>query len=298
MARGIWLFPLLVAACAPRPSAAPISVTDDWGRRVALAAPARRIVSLSPATTELLFAMGLGSRVVGRTRFDDWPPAALAVPDIGNGLAPSVESVVARQPDLVLLYSSEANRTAADQLSALGVPTAVLQLDRTADLLRTARALGVLAGARAAADSVVAAFAASLASVARRDSAAFKRRPRVFVDVWPSPPMTVGRGSYLDEIVRAAGADNAFDDLTGSSATVSFEAIVARDPDAVIVLAADTARPDLAQQPGWRAVRAVREHRVVVVDQDLYGRPSPRTPLAAADLARRLAALFRPPRAR
>ncbi len=293
MARASWVLLVLAAACAPRRAPAPYSIVDDWGRRVALAAPARRIVSLSPATTELLFAMGLGPRVVGRTRFDDWPPAARAVPDVGNGIAPSVEAVAERQPDLVLLYASDANQVAAGQLAALGIAAAALQLDRSRDLARAARDIGVLAGAGAAADSFVAAFDSSLGAVARRDSAALPRRPRLFVDVWTSPPMTVGRGSYLDELVRAAGGDNAFGDVAASSATVSLEAIVARDPDAVLVVAADTARPpDLLAQPGWRAVRAVRDGRVIVADASLYGRPSPRMPLAAADLARRLQAMF------
>ena len=108
MARASWIPLALLAACTGRAAAPSLSVTDDWGRPVALAAPARRIVSLSPASTELLFRLGLGDRVVGRTHFCDWPPAALAVPDLGNGIEPNVEAIAARRPDLVLLYASAA----------------------------------------------------------------------------------------------------------------------------------------------------------------------------------------------
>jgi iron complex transport system substrate-binding protein len=280
----------LVAACSARPTPQAITVTDDWGRTVALAAPAERIVSLAPASTEILFALGLGPRVVGRTRFGDWPPAARAVPSVGDGIAPNVEAVVGRLPDLVLLYASAANRPALDRLAALGVPTAVLKLDRSSDVRRAARTMARLVGDSAAADTFIARFDSSLAAVAARSARARGRRVRVYVDAWASPPMTVGRGSYLSEVIRAAGAENVFDDLGASSATVSLETIVARDPDVVLVLAADTLHPpDLARRPGWRAVRAVREGRVLVVDAGFYGRPSPRMPEAAADLAARLA---------
>ena len=101
---------LVLPACARAPSSGAIVRMDDWGRTVALAAPARRIVSLAPATTELVFALGLGDRLVGRTRWCDYPPAALRVPDVGDGMGPNVEAVAARRPDLVLLYASPANR--------------------------------------------------------------------------------------------------------------------------------------------------------------------------------------------
>ncbi len=292
MARILALLLSALAACSPRPPAGGVSITDDWGRTVALAAPARRVVSLSPASTEILFALGVGSHVVGRTRFCDWPPESRTVPDVGNGIEPNVEAVAARHPDLVVLYASAANRAASQGLTALHVPVAVLKLDDAADVRRAARRLGVLTGSAGSADSLVTAFDASLEAVATAAAARPGRRPRLYVDVWANPPMTVGRGSYLSEVLQAAGAVNSFADLGASAAPVSLEAIVARDPDAVLVVAADATRPpDLASRPGWNAVRAVREGRVLVVDASLYGRPGPRMPLAAADLTRRIAGL-------
>jgi iron complex transport system substrate-binding protein len=278
------------AACSRPPGGGAVVRVDDWGRTVALAAPARRIVSLVPATTELVFALGLGDRLVGRTRFCEYPSAARGVPAVGDGIGPNVEAVAARHPDLVLLYASSANRAAADRLAALGIPTAALALDRAADVRRAAFLIGGLAGASRAADSLVAAFDSLRTAVIAEGDRRRGPRPKVYVDVWAEPPMTVGRGSYLEEIVRAAGGDNLFDDVRASSATVSLETIVRRDPDVILVLQADTARvPDLASRPGWSAVRAVREGRILVVDGTLYGQPSTRMPLAARDLAARLA---------
>jgi iron complex transport system substrate-binding protein len=280
------------AACSRPPGPGAVVRVDDWGRTVALAAPARRIVSLVPATTELVFALGLGDRLVGRTRFCEYPAAARAVPDVGDGIGPNVEAVAARHPDLVLLYASVANQAAAARFAALGIPTVALALDRTADLRRAALLIGGLADATRAADSLVAVFDSLRAAVVEEDGRRRGPRPTVYVDVWAQPPMTVGRGSYLQEIVSAAGGDNLFDDVRASSATVSLESIVARDPDVILVIQNDTTRvPDLAARPGWRAVRAVREGRILVVDGTLYGQPSPRMPLAARDLAARLVRL-------
>ena len=282
---------VVLAACAAAPRGGGLTRIDDWGRAVSLRAPARRIVSLAPATTELLFALGLGGRVVGRTRWCDYPSAARAVPDVGEGIGPNVEAVAALRPDLVLLYASSANRAAAGRFAALGIATAAVQLDRAADVRRAAVLIGGLAGAARAADSLVAAFDSARAA-AERDAPRLAHRPRLYVDVWTDPPMTVGRGSYLSEVIRAAGGENVFGDVRASSATVSLETIVSRDPDAILVLATDTSRvPDLASRPGWSAVRAVRERRVLVLDGTLYGRPSLRMPAAARDLAGRLARL-------
>ncbi len=285
---GIVVAPL--AGCREHLPRSGPSAIDAWGRTVSLAAPARRIVSLSPSTTEIVFAFGLGDRLVGRTRWCDYPAAARAVADVGDGIAPNVEAIAARRPDLVLLYASLSNRPAAQRLAALGIATAALALDRAEDVRTAARLVGALAGVKGAADSLVAAFDSARAGAARDAAATGGRRPRLYVHVWAEPPVTVGRGSYLAEILRDAGADNVFDDVPTSSATVSLESLARRDPDAIVVLTSDTlgAPPPLAARPPWRAVRAVREGRYLLLDGSLYGRPSPRMPLAVRDLAARL----------
>jgi len=290
----IGLVAALCCACAPGRDAGgsgrgapPVSVVDDWGRTVRLAGPAHRIVSLAPASTELVFALGLGGRLVGRTTWCDYPPAARDVPDVGNGIAPSVEAVAARRPDLVLLYASEADRAALGSLTRIGIPVAVLRLDRARDLARDARLVATLAGEPAAGDSLADAFAAALAAATRPAPA---RPVRVYVDVQSDPPITVGRGSYLTEIIAAAGGRNIFDDIGGGSGPVSLEAVAQRDPDVVVVLASDTtAAPALERGAGWGAVAAVRAGRVLVLDGSLYGHPSPRMPAAVRALAANLA---------
>ena len=277
----------LLALCAGTLAAAQapgLAVTDDAGRAVALAAPAQRIVSLSPAVTELLFALGAGSQVVGRTTWCDYPPAALAVPSVGDGLSPNLEAILGRRPDLVVLYDSPANIVAANRLAALGIATVLLRQDRLEELAHDARLLGSLAGHEATGDSLAVAVTAML-----RPSPALGLR--VAIIAWDNPPMVIGGLSYLDELAALAGAQNVFHDLRTPAAVVSLETIAARDPDVLVVLAdSATQAASEGRGPAWQAVRSVRTGHVVVLVGSLFGRPTPRAPAAIAQFRRLLEA--------
>ena len=245
--------------------------------RAAIAGPARRIVSLSPAVTELLFALGAGDRVVGRTTWCDYPPEVRQVPTVGDGLNPDLEAVVAARPDLVVLYRSALNETAADQLARLGIAALLLTQDRLEDLADAARVLGRVTGREPAGDSVAAAIAQVLAAPAPGLGI------RLALIAWDNPPMVIGGGSYLDQLATLAGAQNVFHDL-GSADVVSLETIAARDPDVIVVLSDSTAAgpPAFARRPPWQVIRAVRERHFVTLAGSLFGRPSPRAPAAVA----------------
>src|SRR5881396_2406066 len=282
-----------VAACRREARVArdgALAVTDDAGRRVTLSAPARRIVSLSPAVTELLFALGAGDWVVGRTTWCDYPPAARAVPSVGDGLNPNLEAVAARRPDLVILYRSALNETAAQQLARLGIAAAVVRQDRLEDLARAAGLVATLTGRGAAGASLARGIDSLLHAPAPPAPAAARRR--VAFVVWDNPPMVIGGGSYLDELATLAGTENMFHDIPAASATVSLETIAARDPDVIAVLADSGAPavPAWAARREWQVVRAVRERRFAVLGGSLFARPSPRAPQAVAALRRALAA--------
>jgi ABC-type Fe3+-hydroxamate transport system substrate-binding protein len=264
-------------------------VTDDAGHTVTLARPPRRIVSLSPAMTELLFALGAGDRVVGRTTWCDYPPAARAVPSVGDGLNPNIEAVAARHPDLVVLYRSPLNETAAAQLARLGLAAVLVQQDRLEDLTRAARILGRLTGRDAAGDSLAAGLSRLLARPVPAPSV------RVAVVVWDNPPVVIGQGSYLDQLATLAGAANVFHDIGSASAQVGLETLVTRDPDVIVVLrdSAGPEPPEFARRPEWQAIRAVRTRRFVYLTGSLFGRPGPRAAQAVTELRGRLDAVTR-----
>jgi iron complex transport system substrate-binding protein len=259
-------------------------VVDDLGREVTLRGPAQRIVSLVPATTELLFAIGAGAAVVGRTQWCDYPADALAVPSVGDGIGPNLELVVGRGPDLVLLYAGANAAPVVEQLGRLGIPVMSLDTDQLPDVPRLARLLGRITGRERAADSVAQAFERELAEAQAPDRGA----RRAFLLVWDQPPMTVGGGSFLTELMARAGLRNIFADLPASSAVISIEGVVARNPDVILTLG--TASPRIADRPEWAVVPAVRERRFVHAEGSEFSHPGPRSPQAVRELRQAVAA--------
>jgi len=260
-----------------------IIVIDDAGDTVRLAAPARRIVSLIPATTELLFALGAGSFMVGRTSYCDYPADAKAVPNLGDGIKPNIEAVIATRPDLVILYNSGQNAGVAARLRELDVAAVRINTDALSSVSRVARTLGTLTGREGAADSVVAVFDTALASATRP---AGSRRPKVLLLVWEQPPMTIGRGSFLSELVERAGGENLFADVAGSDGVVSIEAVASRNPDLIFTTAEGPSA--FASRPEWQAVPAVRARRFLHVSGSEFNRPGPRSPMAIRELSSKL----------
>jgi len=277
---------LLLTLVSCRSTAAPegrFTIVDDAGDTVRLAAPARRVVSLIPATTELLFAIGAGPAVVGRTNYCDFPAAVKSVPNLGDGIKPNLEAVIARRPDLVILYNSGQNAAVAGRLRELGVAAMRLNTDALSSVPRIARMLGKLTGSEKAADSLTAVFDTALTSATQPG---IGPRPKVLLLVWEQPPMTIGRGSFLNELLERAGGENLFADVAGTDGVVSIEAVAARNPDLIFTTAEGPSA--FATRPEWQAVPAVREKRFLHVTGSEFNRPSPRSPRAIRQLSAKL----------
>lgn len=257
---------------------------DDAGDPLPPPARRTRIVSLIPATTEILFALGAGDRVVGRTHWDGWPPDVVNVPDIGDGIRPSIEIVLTARPDLVILYASGDNRDAAQALRAAGVPVISLRIDRIAEFERAALLLGDAVGEARRAQAVVDSVRLTLDRVRRATNG--RPRPTVFMLAWEMPLMTIGSGSFLSELVEIAGGRNVFGDLEGPSPQVSFEEVLRRDPQ--FILGRPETAGDLRAKPRWLGLPAVRDGRVLVMDTVLVGRPGVRLGEAAVSIAKLL----------
>jgi ABC-type Fe3+-hydroxamate transport system substrate-binding protein len=200
-----------------------------FGKRSTLPAPKpqatshrpSRIVSLNPTTTEILFAIGAGSRVVGRSTYDVFPGEAKSVTDVGMPLRPNVEAVPAVHPDLVILYASADNRSATQRFQQAGIRTLALKIDSIGQFERDTRLLGRLTG-----DSVVAyTLVDSVAATLDRVHAATKNlpRPTVFIPTWDRPLIAIGGGSFLSQLLDIAGARNIYEDIAAPSAIVTIE---------------------------------------------------------------------------
>ena len=276
---------LLVACRNPQPDTRnPSFGLDDFGDTLRFAGVPQRIVSLNPTTTEILFAIGAGSRLVGRSSYDSWPDSAKYVPDVGPGIKPNVEAIIAAKPDLVLLYASADNRPAAERLRAAGIPTAGFKVDSIAEFDRLTRLLGRVVGDSARGALVADTVKQTLDSV--RLETRGLRRVKVVIPAWHEPLMVIGGGSFMSQLVEIAGGRNVYADIPAPSPTVTFEDVLARNPEFVLVGPESAAR--IRSQSKWRALPAVRNNKLLVFDTSTVLRPATRLGEGAVSLARQL----------
>ena len=284
--RRVILAVVVAAACSPTKEAPRSALTDDFGDTVRVGAAPQRIVSLNPTTTELLFALGAGGRLVGRSTYDLFPAEARQVADLGPALRPNVETVLGAHPDLVLLYGSNDNRASAQKLRAAGINTLSLKIDSIAQFQRAITLLGNVLRDSARAAAVRDSITHTLDAV--RAATASLSRPTVFWHIWDAPPITIGRGSYMNELTEIAGGKNVYADVAAPSPTVSIEDVVKRNPD--FMLAGPEGSRTLRSDARWQQVPAVRQGRILVLDTLVVGRPGIKLGEAAWSLAR----LFHP----
>lgn len=257
--------------------------------RAESAAPVRA-VSLAPSLTELVFAMGLGDRLVGRSSACDYPAEAQGVPVAGDFGRPNWEVVQGLKPKVVLATDLE-KAGMARHLERSGIRVLLLPSESWDRLTEAAQEIGRALGEPAAAETWVAGMAARRAALEKRveDFWRDRRRPRIYVEVWGDPPTTAGKETFLDELVSMAGGKNIAGDLRGTYIHVSSEWIIAQDPD-VILLAYMTAsaprRESLARRPGWGSMQAVKDGAVCAnIPPECLLRPGPRLMDGAEALA-------------
>ncbi|MEE8573416.1 MAG: cobalamin-binding protein [Gemmatimonadota bacterium] len=276
----------LLASSDIRAQSEPIRVEDDAGRVLVLETAPQRIVSLVPVATEILFSLGEGSRLVGRSRFDDYPPEARSIPVVGDAIRPSVETVLLRNPDLVILIGGSDNAEAVREMERLEIPHVVVLFNTLEDLQVNIVRIGRIVGREDLARRLWARIERDLEAV--RAAVAGKPIPAVYYDVGYPPAFTIGAGSYLDALLSTAGGRNVFGDLSAPSPRVSLEAIIARDPDVIVYPVGGTGPTHAGgpgERPGWENLRAVKQGTVLEVPSELLHRLGPRVGEAARVLA-------------
>ena len=254
----------------------PITVTDDLGRTVTLGRRPARIVSLGPAVTETLFAVGAGPSVVAVTTTDDFPPEVGRLPTVG-GFAPetiSLETIVARKPDLVIA-AGRFQQPVVEALDRLGIPAVVIDPDSLDGVLDAIVLVGKMTGHRAKADDLAADLRRRREAVRRRGAAIEPAdRRRVLYVLRDEPLQTAGAHTFVGQMITEAGGCNIFADAGQQYPEVSDEAVLSRNPD--LILAPDHGgvglRDRLLRRPGWGRLAAVKAGRIVTVPEDLLHR--------------------------
>lgn len=264
----------------------PVASVDGRGRMVRLASPPRRIVSLAPAVTEILFALGVGDRVVGATAFCDYPPAARRIPRVGDSTI-SVEKIVSRRPDLVVA-SGSADRKAIDameRMPSFRVPIFVVDPNSFEGLYAAIGAIGRIVGRPQQAAALCGSIRARVDAVVRAVSARADR-PKVLIVVQPEPLWVAGSGTFMDEMVRLAGGVDVASGAGTGYHTFPIEKALAARPDVVLVGKEGLSR--IRSSELWKATPAYRSNRIYAIDPSIAARPGPRLADALEQIARLL----------
>jgi iron complex transport system substrate-binding protein len=280
------------------PTAQSIRLQDGSGQEIELAKAAQRIVSLAPSNTEILFALGAGSQLVGRDSFSDYPAEALQIQDVGGGFGNlDIETILAMQPDLVLASPL----TTAEQVQGLrdlGLTVFVLPNPLTFDdLYRNLLNVATLTAKTEQAQRLIAELKQRVQNVEGK-LAGVKQRPLVFYEIDgtdPNAPWTAGASTFIDMLITKAGGVNFGHDLQGEWIQVSLEEILRRDPDLILlgdaIWGGVTVEAVLAR-PGWRELSAVKNQRLYPFDDNIVSRPGPRLVNGLEEMAK----LFHPDR--
>jgi len=287
-ARHPWCAALLSAALVL--AAAPVSaltVVDMLGREVALPALPRRIVSLVPSATELIYALGGEDRLVGRTDYCDYPAAAKTKPSVGGMISPSLESIATLKPDLVIATTSGNRLDTFTKLQQIGIPVYAVHAHRISEMIDVATRLAELTGRQTAVAPLVTGIERRLFAVA--NAVRPYPRPRVLYVLWPEPLLVPASGALLTELIGLAGGDSITANERGDYPRFSIEAAVVRAPE-VILLASHGSRsaPPVVRDKWDRlaSLPAVKRKRVHAIDGSLVHRYGPRVVDGVETLAR------------
>lgn len=265
---------------------ADIVLRDDTQTEVRLAAPARRIVSLAPNITEVVYAAGAGDRLMATVDFSDYPAAAKTLPRVGSYARVDIEAIAALRPDLVLAWDSGNPPAAVAQLRKLGIPVFVTEAKTLDDVARDLERYGTLAGTH---DGARAAQAFRKRMAALRQEYAARKPVRVFYEVWDAPLMTVSGKQIISDVIRLCGGINVFADLPALAPTVSTEAVLAANPEVIIAGGMGERNASwLETWKKWPRLKANAEDNLFFIDPNLLQRHTPRLLDGADQMCKKL----------
>lgn len=277
---------LLFTAALPAWGA--VSAIDDTKHAVTLQSPARRIISLAPHTTEMLFAAGAGAFVVGVAEYSDYPPEAKRIASVGSGVSLDLERILQLKPDLIVGWNNGSAAAQLAKLEALGIPVFKTEPHDFPTIASSLERLAHLAGTDAAGHAAAESFRARL----KRLEATYRQRPtlRVFYQIWHSPLMTLNDDTTPSSVLRLCGAENIFGRLPQLAPTVGVEAVLKANPDVIVASSGEQDDPFGA----WRRfpnLKAVARDNLLLIDGGVLNRSGPRILDGAEMLCKQLDAV-------
>jgi iron complex transport system substrate-binding protein len=266
-------------------------VTDEIGRKVNIKNVPQRIVSLAPGVTETLYAMNLGSKIVGVTSYCNWPAEAKQKQQIGGFINPSIEKIISLQPDLIIATADGNRKETIDQLQRVGLPVYVTNPANTSGLINSILHIGEITAEEKAAHILVGSLQKRLDNIRRQTKG--KSRPRVFFQIGFEPVITAGRGTLIDEIITQAGGLNIAGNETARYPRYSAESLMAGSPDIILFAPMANDKEFTAAKNFWQnfqEIPAIRNNKFYPIETDLISRASPRI----IDAIEKMALIFHP----
>ncbi len=268
------LLGLMVSASTSSRAWAQVQVTDDLGQLIQLKAPAKRIVSLAPHTTELLFDAGATDQIKGTVSYSDYPEQANRIQRIGQYDKFDLEAIVALKPDLIVAWQSGNNMTRIEEVMTLGIPVFVNEPREFLDVSESIKKFGVLLGTEKVAAARAQKYVESLQQLQSRSQG--KSKVRVFYQVWDSPLFTINGEHLISKVINLCGGENVFADVSSLSPQISVEAVMERDPDVIIAGVNQGRTHWLPAWKQWSGLSAVKHNQLYAIDADLIVRHTPR----------------------
>lgn len=254
----------------------PITITDDLGHEVFIEERPQRIVSMTPSTTEILFALDLEEAMVGVTEYCNYPEAAITTEKIG-GVDAGLEPVLAQEPDLVVCTTMNTKET-VERLKELGIPVIVIDSSSYDDIYPSISLLGEATGQAELAQEIVKSMKKEKEALQEK-LALVKEPPLVFYEVWDDPFMSVNKDTFIGELILLAGGKNLTHDAASTYPIVSIETIIDKNPQVYILPTGHgniKRMRDIETRPGFEYIDAIIKDQVYFVDQDIISRPGPR----------------------
>lgn len=264
------------------------TVVDETGRTIHVSVEIKRVISLAPNLTEIVYALGAEDRLVAVTNQCDYPAPARSKPRVGDVLNPNIERIIELRPDVVLGTTSGNRRETVEVLERAGIPLYGVNAHSVDDIFTSLRDVAALLGIPEAGEALAARLQARLQTLTSHLQEA--KAPRILFVLWLEPLLTVGSDTFLNDVIRRAGAQSVTADLSQDWPRLSLEYVIESDPDYLVLPRAYSLEDRLAQlsrQPPWEEVRAVRQDHIIWLN-DAVLRPGPRIVEAIEELARAL----------
>lgn len=263
----------------------PLEITDGLGYDIIIEAKPERIISISPSQTEILYALGLGDRLVGVSDYCDYPEEALTKEKVGSSWTVNVERIIELMPDVVFTFG-DSQPEAMQQIAAAGITVVRYVPESIDEIFETMRSTGEITDTVAEAESVIAEMAEKRDAII--NAVAGRETIRVFYQMWDEPLMTAGPSSFIDELIVLAGGENIAGDAQGAYPQYSVEVMVEKDPEVFLAPAHMGDETDLTEEqeqelikeiksrPGYSEITAIKEDRVEVLEPNVVSRPGAR----------------------